>query len=106
MMEETMLRFASGATLALTVCVMLGSTALADSQPTKNPAPASPAAQLPMKASKPRVQPDTYCTNNSVNSSLPACNREFKQACTKSGGKVKDPSGNPDYGVCVHDDLW
>ena len=59
-----------------------------------------------MKANKPRVQPDTYCTNNSASSSLPACDKGFKQACTKSGGKVKDPSGNPDYGVCVHDDLW
>jgi hypothetical protein len=105
-MEKTMLRFASGAALALTVCVLLGSSALAGSQPTKDPAPAGPATQLPMKASKPRVQPDTYCTNNSASSSLPACDKGFKQACTKSGGKVKDPSGNPDYGVCVHDDLW
>ena len=101
-----MLRLASGATLALTICLMLGTTALAGGKPTAEPAPGTPAAQLPMKASKPRVQPDFYCTHDTTNSKLPACGKDFKQKCKDAGGKLNDPSGNPDVGVCVHDDVW
>lgn len=97
-----------GAVLALGLAsAALDNAAMADS---KNPAgttpTAGPAASSTLKANKPGPVKDFYCTHNTAKSKLPACGDSFKQKCADKGGTLNDPSGNPDVGVCVHDDVW
>ncbi len=78
-----------------------GKTAVGTQQPTDGPATG---AQL--KANKPGRQPDIYCTHDADNHNFQACGDAFKAKCKEIGGTLNDPTGNPDYGACIHDDVW
>jgi len=74
---------------------------------TKTPAgPQTPAATTTLKANKPGPVKDIYCTHDTSKSKLPACGDSFKAKCEEIGGTLQDPTGNPDYGACIHDDHW
>jgi len=98
-----------GAVLVLGLAsATLDGAALADS---KNPAgtqqpTAGPAAATKLKANKPGPVKDIYCTHDSNNTNFQACGNDFAAKCKKIGGTLNDPTGNPDYGACIHDDHW
>jgi len=102
-------RFAGAMLLGAALALGLASAAVgnAASADTKTPAGTQqPAGATKLKANKPGPVKDFYCTHNTATSNLPACGDDFKQKCADKGGKLNDPSGNPDVGVCVHDDVW
>jgi len=65
-----------------------------------------PAGANKLKANKPGPVKDIYCTHDTSKSKLPACGDSFKAKCDEIGGTLNDPTGNPDYGACIHDDHW
>jgi len=65
-----------------------------------------PTAGTTLKANKPGPVKDIYCTHDTSKSKLPACGDSFKAKCEEIGGTLNDPTGNPDYGACIHDDYW
>ena len=66
----------------------------------------TPAASTTLKANKPGPVKAIYCTHDTSKSNLPACGDSFKAKCEEIGGTLNDPTGNPDYGACIHDDHW
>jgi hypothetical protein len=109
-MEITMIaRNRFGGAMAIGAALMLGfatlgNAAIAD---TKTPTGTQqPAGATKLKANKPGPVKDIYCTHNTAKSKLPACGDSFKAKCAEIGGKLNDPTGNPDYGACIHDDHW
>ena len=88
----------------IVLCLAFGlvSGALADSK-----LPQSPTSSMTVKTVEPPVLKDLYCTNGGDSKSkLPACDQKFKTKCDEHGGTMQNPSGNPDVGICVHDDVW
>jgi hypothetical protein len=103
-------RFAGAMVLSAALALGLATLANAALADSKNPAgttpTAGPAASSTLKANKPGPVKDIYCTHNTAKSKLPACGDSFKAKCAEIGGKLNDPTGNPDYGACIHDDHW
>ncbi|HKP26097.1 MAG TPA: hypothetical protein VJV39_19665 [Dongiaceae bacterium] len=94
--------------MALGAVVVLGMASAGPvSADTKTPSGSqAPAATTTLKANKPGPVKDIYCTHDTSKSKLPACGDSFKAKCDKIGGTLNDPTGNPDYGACIHDDHW
>ena len=93
-------------TLGLTLGA-LDSAALADTKvPAGTQPSAGPTAGTQLKANKPGKQPDIYCTHDANNHNFQACGKNFAAKCKEIGGTLNDPTGNPNYGSCVHDDIW
>ena len=86
-------------------CGVLDGAALADGKVTTASQPAGLAAGPALKATKPGPVKDIYCSH-SGNTKFQACGKDFAAKCKEIGGKLKDPTGNPDYGACIHDDVW
>ena len=98
-----------GGAMALGAALALGLAALADVAiaDTKTPTTTQqPAGATKLKANKPGPVKDIYCTHDTSKSKLPACGDSFKAKCEEIGGTLNDPTGNPDYGACIHDDHW
>lgn len=97
-----------GAVLAVGLAAgMLDGAARADSKVAVPQQPsAGPAATTQLKARQPGPVKDIYCTHDSNNTNFPACGDAFAAKCKEIGGTLNDPTGNPDYGACIHDDHW
>jgi hypothetical protein len=108
LMEVTMIdRIRFGAVMLSAVLALGLACAGAASADTKTPTGTQqPAGATKLKANKPGPVKDIYCTHDTSKSKLPACGDSFKAKCEKIGGTLNDPTGNPDYGACIHDDHW
>ena len=96
-----------GGAMAVGAALVLGLAALADVAVADTKTPTQqPTGATKLKAEKPGPVKDIYCTHDTSKSKLPACGDSFKAKCDEIGGTLNDPTGNPDYGACIHDDHW